>query len=66
MSAIPSDVYDDFFKETGLHLDNREELMESMIENMERGVSNMVEIVRLIPGFTELTVEDQTSLIKSS
>ncbi|XP_033751352.1 nuclear receptor subfamily 1 group D member 2-like isoform X1 [Pecten maximus] len=66
MSTLPPDVHQEFKQLTGIDLDNREELMANIACQMEHGLRNMVELVRLIPGFSELSVEDQTNLIKSS
>ncbi|XP_062580269.1 nuclear receptor subfamily 1 group D member 2-like isoform X2 [Saccostrea cucullata] len=66
MSVIPKDVWDEFYKETGIDLDNRQELMKEMACRMEYGLTMMVDFVRAIPGFADLSVSDQTELIKAS
>lgn len=66
MAAIPLDVYNEFYSVTGMELDDRGELMQKCTEQMEKGLQNMVDIVRVIPGFCELPVEDQTNLIKGN
>ncbi|XP_061178249.1 nuclear receptor subfamily 1 group D member 2-like isoform X2 [Saccostrea echinata] len=66
MSVIPKDVWDEFYKETGIDLDNRQELMKEMACRMEYGLTVMVDFVRAIPGFADLSVSDQTELIKAS
>lgn len=66
MSTLPPDVHREFYELTGIDLDNREEMMANIACQMESGLKNMVELVRIIPGFPELSVEDQTNLIKSS
>jgi hypothetical protein len=66
MSVIPKEVWDEFYKETGIDLDNRQELMREMACRMEYGLSVMVDFVRTIPGFADLSVSDQTELIKGN
>lgn len=66
MSVIPKEVWDEFYKETGIDLDNRQDLMKEMACRMEHGLTMMVDFVRTIPGFADLSVSDQTELIKAS
>lgn len=66
MSVIPKEVWDEFYKETGIDLDNRQDLMKEMACRMEHGLTVMVDFVRAIPGFADLSVSDQTELIKAS
>ncbi|KAK3103600.1 hypothetical protein FSP39_020438 [Pinctada imbricata] len=66
MSVIPKQVWEEFFERTGIDLDDRQQVMKGMAEKMEVAITNMVDYVRTIPGFTELTVADQTALVKTS
>jgi hypothetical protein len=47
-----------------LDLGNRFEKMGVIANSMEKNIRNMVDFVRLIPGFLELSTKDQLSLIK--
>ena len=65
MNSLPYDVYEEVYNETGLDLGNRFEKMGVIANSMEKNIRNMVDFVRLIPGFLELSTKDQLSLIKS-
>jgi hypothetical protein len=64
MNSLPYDVYEEVYNETGLDLGNRFEKMGVIANSMEKNIRNMVDFVRLIPGFLELSTKDQLSLIK--
>lgn len=64
MKSLPYDVYEEVYNETGLDLGNRFEKMGVIANSMEKNIRNMVDFVRLIPGFLELSTKDQLSLIK--
>ena len=64
MKSLPYHVYEEVYNETGLDLGNRFEKMGVIANSMEKNIRNMVDFVRLIPGFLELSTKDQLSLIK--
>lgn len=64
MKSLPYDVYEEVYNETGLDLGNRFEKMGKIATSMEKNIRNIVEFVRLIPGYSQLSTKDQLQLIK--
>ena len=65
LSALSDEDFNAFYNTTGLKLDNRHEMMESMTKHMEFAVTKFVQYAKAIPGFSSLPIEDQANLIKS-
>ncbi|XP_052065231.1 nuclear receptor subfamily 1 group D member 1-like [Mytilus californianus] len=65
MKSLPYDVYEEVYNETGLDLGNRFEKMGKIATSMEKNIRNIVEFVRLIPGYSQLSTKDQLQLIKT-
>ena len=42
----------------------KEQVLATMIEDMERGIQGMVMFAKNIPGFVDLDVDDQAALLK--
>lgn len=64
MKSLPYNVYEEIYNETGLDLGNRFEKMGRIATSMEKNIRNIVEFVRVIPGFLDLSTKDQLQLIK--
>lgn len=65
MKSLPYNVYEEIYNETGLDLGNRFEKMGRIATSMEKNIRNIVDFVRIIPGFLDLSTKDQLQLIKS-
>ncbi|XP_041365753.1 retinoic acid receptor alpha-like isoform X2 [Gigantopelta aegis] len=66
MRPLPSHEYYEIYQTTGIDVDNRQDMIHSFAKNMEEGVRRYINFAKLIPGFAELSVTDQSNLIKSS
>lgn len=64
MKSLPYNVYEEIYNETGLDLGNRFEKMGQIATSMEKNIRNIVDFVRIIPGFLDLSTKDQLQLIK--
>ncbi|CAI9722851.1 vitamin D3 receptor-like isoform X2 [Octopus vulgaris] len=66
LPAISKEEYHSFYHSTGIDLDNRLHLMEVYAKSMEENVRRFVNFSKSIPCFQNLTISDQSSLIKAS
>ena len=57
-------MYEEFHSATGIELDDRKNKMTVIAERMEDGIKNMITFARHIPGFCDLTTQDQLALLK--
>lgn len=65
LGALPWSVYEEFHSATGIELDDRKNKMTFIAERMEDGIKNMITFARNIPGFCDLTTQDQLALLKA-
>ncbi|XP_046378815.2 mucin-5AC-like [Haliotis rufescens] len=66
LPTLSQDQYMDIYEQTGMDIDNRQEMMGYFATHMENGIRKYINFVKLIPGFTDLHIEDQASLVKAS
>lgn len=66
LPTISKEEFDSFYHSTGIDLDNRLHLMELYAKSMEESIRRFVNFAKTIPSFTNLTLSDQSSLIKAS
>ncbi|VDI77872.1 Hypothetical predicted protein [Mytilus galloprovincialis] len=64
LGYLPSNVYDEFYKATGIDIDDRRNRMSKIASHMDRFIRNMINFARNIPGFNELSTTDQIVLLK--
>lgn len=64
LPTISKEEFDSFYHSTGIDLDNRLHLMELYAKSMEESIRRFVNFAKTIPSFTNLTLSDQSSLIK--
>ena len=62
---ITKEEYFELYNSTGLELDNRKEHVIEAVKYFEDKISKLVEFAKCIPGFRDLTLQDQANLIKS-
>ncbi|KAK3580925.1 hypothetical protein CHS0354_008216 [Potamilus streckersoni] len=53
-----------FYHSTGLDIDDRLTMMQGICKSLEKGIAKLVNFAKQIPGFVDLPLEDQASLIK--
>jgi len=53
-----------FYRQTGIDIDNRQQLVIDCLKYLETTINNMVKFAKEIPGFSELDIEDQILLLK--
>ncbi|XP_067655461.1 nuclear receptor subfamily 1 group D member 1-like [Haliotis asinina] len=66
LSTLSHDQYMEIYEKTGMDVDNRQEMMNYFATHMENGIKKYISFVKLIPGFTDLNIEDQATLVKAS
>lgn len=65
-SVVSKDIYDEIYTETGVDLDDRTIFKQRVGTNMENLVKNMIGFLKTLPDLDEISVNDQTKLIKGS
>ncbi|XP_060074424.1 peroxisome proliferator-activated receptor alpha-like isoform X2 [Ylistrum balloti] len=66
LSGISKEEHRTFYDTTGIDLDNRLEMMSNIATTMENGITKYIGFAKNIPGFSELSLDDQAALVKSS
>ena len=61
---ISREEYMSFYRQTGIDIDNRQQLVIDCLKYLETTINNMVKFAKEIPGFSELDIEDQILLLK--
>lgn len=64
MITIPQDEHKEIYDMTGIDLDNRRELMNFHVRNSERWIRGYISFAKCLPGFRDLTLNDQANLVK--
>lgn len=64
LGALPQSVYEEFRNLTGIEIDDRKDKMTIVALELEKCIVNMVKFARSLPGFSELSQADQTTLLK--
>lgn len=54
------------YKATGLKIDDRMEVLETLLPFLEKGLKKHVSYAKDLPGFKELPIKDQLNIIKSA
>ncbi|XP_052763798.1 nuclear hormone receptor HR96-like [Mya arenaria] len=63
---ISTEEYMSFYNQTGIDIDNRQQLVIECLKYFETTINNMVKFSRGIPGFNDLDINDQALLLKTS
>ncbi|KAH3712382.1 nuclear receptor ROR-beta-like [Dreissena polymorpha] len=66
MRAISRAEFTEFFKATGIEIDGRNEEIECALNFFQKRIAFLVAFAKSIPGFRDLSLDDQASLIKAS
>ena len=61
---ITKEEYFELYNSTGIELDNRKQHVMEAVKYFEEKISKLVEFAKCIPGFRDLTLQDQANLIK--
>ena len=64
-TGLSDEEYLEVYKQTGLDVDNRESLLDTMVVMLDEAIHRYIAFVKTIPGFSELSLADQIKLIKS-
>ncbi|KAK6191923.1 hypothetical protein SNE40_003496 [Patella caerulea] len=66
LSLLSMEQYKDFYDITGIDIDDRQPKCLQMATTMERCIRRLIAFAKSIPGFTDLSIEDQSNLLKAS
>ncbi|XP_059140434.1 uncharacterized protein LOC131928420 isoform X2 [Physella acuta] len=66
LEFLPEKEYDEIYSVTGMDVDNRRRMIDNFLLKMESCVRCLVQFAKSIPGFTNLDLNTQVDLIKSS
>ena len=64
MQPVSGEEYKEFFTTTGMDIDGRMAYWRKVSANISIFVKMMIRFAHKVPGFTDLSLRDQTSLIK--
>lgn len=66
LQSISKEEYFDFFRSTGIDVDGRQQILKQGLEYRKYICEHLVGFARSIPGFSDLNIDDQASLVKAS
>ena len=61
---ISKEEYFELYNSTGIEIDDRKDHIVEAVKYFEDKISKLVEFAKSIPGFRELSLQDQANLIK--
>ena len=64
MKPISREDYFRIYKETGIDIDGRREMVTNMVPAIEKSIKKLIVFAKVLPGFKELPINDQIALIK--
>lgn len=64
LGPVSQEDYHDFFRTTGIDIDDRQRLLSMLAHSMEDGIRRMVSFSKSIPGFMSIPLSDQICLVK--
>ena len=64
--VLSLEEYSDVYERTGLDVDGRKQRIETWMINAENCVDGVVRFCKSVPGFRDLSIVDQTNLLKQS
>ncbi|KAL3861663.1 hypothetical protein ACJMK2_007687 [Sinanodonta woodiana] len=66
LTPIPLEEYQRIYRETGLDIDDRKEILQKTGNHIERGIQRYVSFIKCLPGIKELSKTDVIKLIKAA
>ncbi len=66
MKPISREDYFRIYKETGIDIDGRREMVTNMVPAIEKSIKKLIVFAKVLPGFKELPINDQIALIKGT
>ena len=66
LKPISKDEYMKIYQSTGIDIDGRREMIKHMIPCIEKAIKRFICFAKSLPGFRELPINDQISLIKGT
>lgn len=64
MKPLAQHEYSRIYQATGIDVDGRREMLKHMIPCIEKAIKRFITFAKALPGFVELPIEDQITLIK--
>ena len=64
MKPISREDYFVIYKETGVDIDGRREMVTSMVPAIEKSIKKLIVFAKVLPGFKDFHINDQIALIK--
>ena len=64
MKPLGREEYRNIYETTGIDADGRREMISDMIPSIEKAIKKFIRFAKALPGFKDLPVDDQISLIK--
>ena len=64
LKPISKEDYFRIYKETGIDIDGRREMVANMIPNIEKSIKKLIIFAKVLPGFKDLPINDKIALIK--
>ncbi|XP_025088100.1 retinoic acid receptor beta-like isoform X1 [Pomacea canaliculata] len=65
MQRLSKEEYQEVFRSTGLDVDGRQMIFNDLVEVIDLSIRRYISFVKIIPGFSSLTLNDQIRLIKA-
>ncbi|XP_013414359.1 retinoic acid receptor beta isoform X3 [Lingula anatina] len=66
LEPITKEEYRMFYELTGIDIDDRKSMVQNWTKTLEDGVKKLIRFAKAIPGFMELSLNDQAALIKAA
>ncbi|XP_013414361.1 peroxisome proliferator-activated receptor gamma isoform X5 [Lingula anatina] len=66
LEPITKEEYRMFYELTGIDIDDRKSMVQNWTKTLEDGVKKLIRFAKAIPGFMELSLNDQAALIKAN
>ncbi|KAH3709072.1 uncharacterized protein LOC127857763 [Dreissena polymorpha] len=63
---LSKEEYMSFYKQTGIDIDNRQQLVIECLKHLEDSIHKIVTFAKSIPCFTNIDIEDQVKLLKAT
>ena len=66
MKPISREDYFRIYKETGIDIDGRREMVTNMVPAIEKSIKKLIVFAKVLPGFKDFHINDQIALIKGN